>query len=112
MSASPATLFSSLRGKARSGILIEGVGLSLVVLIAFMVVSFALDRTLRLDTEEQQRLEVARLDEAENVTGSVNDEVNVTANQCRRYLLGALGAERDLRIEPQSVDSHGSRQAR
>jgi hypothetical protein len=50
MSSTPASLFSQLRGKAKTGILIEGLALAVTVLIAFMVVSFAMDRTLRLET--------------------------------------------------------------
>jgi hypothetical protein len=50
MSATPASLFSQLRGKAKTAILIEGAALALSVLIVFMLFSFALDRTLRLET--------------------------------------------------------------
>ena len=45
----PTTLFASLRGRARRGIVIEGLAMLLTALVAFMLISFALDRSLRLE---------------------------------------------------------------
>ncbi|MHC4514269.1 MAG: hypothetical protein ACYS5W_11275 [Planctomycetota bacterium] len=43
------SFFQSLRGKTRTGILTEGVALIGVAFAGFMLISFALDRTLRLE---------------------------------------------------------------
>jgi hypothetical protein len=44
-----ASFFQSLRGKTRTGILVEGIALMGVAFVGFMLLSFALDRTLRLE---------------------------------------------------------------
>ena len=44
-----ASFFLSLRGKTRMSILVEGVALMAVAFVGFMLISFALDRTLRLE---------------------------------------------------------------
>ncbi|MEE2887562.1 MAG: hypothetical protein VX951_09035, partial [Planctomycetota bacterium] len=46
---SPGVLFSRLRGRARLGILVEGLAFALVAFICFMLLSFAIDRNLRLE---------------------------------------------------------------
>ncbi len=43
------SFFESLRGKTRTGILIEGLALMGVAFVGFMLISFALDRSLRLE---------------------------------------------------------------
>lgn len=43
------SFFHALRGKTRTGILVEGIALMGIAFVGFMLVSFALDRTLRLE---------------------------------------------------------------
>lgn len=46
---SPSVLFSRLRGRARAGILVEGLAFALAAFIGFMLLSYAIDRNLRLE---------------------------------------------------------------
>ena len=46
---SATTLLSRLRGRARRGILVEGVALGMVAMVGFMALSFFVDRSLRLE---------------------------------------------------------------
>jgi hypothetical protein len=75
----PTSLFSRLRGSARRGIWIEGLGLVLAGFVAFMLISFALDRTLRLEEVYRVSLLVLLLGGAWWVT--------------QRYILGPLGVD-------------------